>query len=384
MKNIAILGSTGSIGINALEVIRHFPDKFRVVGLSTNSNIDILHQQIKEFRPLFVCVRDIAAGKELKGRLKPNTKLLVGDDGLEALVEDKNSDEILLAISGSCALPALLKAIEAGKQIALANKEALVMAGPIIMNKAAKKNIKIIPVDSEQSAIWQCLDGQAHCRLKKIYLTASGGPFRQAHKNDLKRVSIGKVLKHPRWKMGKKISVDSATLMNKGLELLEAMFLFNIASDKIEILIHPQAVVHSMVEFIDGVILGQLSATDMRIPIQYALSYPDRLPNHFPRIDFHKLKELNFQAPDFRRFPCLRLAYRVADELGTSPAVLNAANEVSVEEFLKKRLDFVSIPKIIEKVLDRHRNKQKPALDNIRCADEWARNEAYNIIRKLN
>jgi len=239
-------------------------------------------------------------------------------------------------------------------------------------------------VDSEQSAIWQCLEGKERSKLKKIYLTASGGPFRQARKKDLKNVSIERVLKHPRWKMGKKISVDSANLMNKGLELLGTMFLFNVASDKIEILIHPEAVVHSMVEFIDGVILAQLSATDMRIPIQYALSYPQRLPNLFNRIEFCKLKELHFQAPDFKSFPCLRLAYRAAEELGTTPTVLNAANEVSVEEFLKKRLRFISIPKVIEKVLDRHRNKLNPNLEDILQADKWARKEAYNVIKKLN
>ena len=380
MKRIAILGSTGSIGISALQVIRHFPGKFKVVGLSTNSNIDILYGQIKEFHPFFVCVGDIAAAKRLKHRLKTKTKLLVGEEGLEALVKDKEVEEILLAISGSCALSPLLKAIESGKQIALANKEALVAAGPLIMNEAASRKIKIIPVDSEQSAIWQCLDGEEHSRLKKIYLTASGGPFWQSPRKDLKDISVRKVLRHPRWKMGKKISVDSANLMNKGLELLETMFLFNVASDKIEILIHPQAVVHSMVEFIDGVILAQLSATDMRIPIQYALSYPERLPNGFPRIDFCKLKELHFRAPDFKRFPCLRLAYRVAGELGTMPAVLNAANEVSVAEFLRQRLAFISIPKVIEKVLDRHRNKINPDLEDILEADSWARSQAHRVI----
>ncbi len=384
MKRIAILGSTGSIGQSALEVVRRFPDRFQVVGLSTNSNIEVLYAQIKEFRPLFVCVRDTAASKKLKDRLKPGTKLLVGEDGLETLVENKAVEEILLAISGSCALSPLLKAIEAGKQVALANKEAVVSAGPIIMNKAASKKIKVIPVDSEQSAIWQCLNGEERRRLKKIYLTASGGPFWQTPRKDLKDITIRKVLKHPRWRMGKKISVDSANLMNKGLELLETMFLFNVTSDKIEILIHPQAVVHSMVEFIDGVVLAQLSATDMRIPIQYALSYPERLPNAFSSIDFYKLKELHFEAPDFRRFPCLRLAYRAAEELGTTPAVLNAANEVSVEAFLNKRLRFISIPNVIENVLDRHRNKTNPDLNDIRQADVWARNEAHNIIEELN
>lgn len=384
MKNIAILGSTGSIGQSTLEVIRHFPDKFRVMGISANSNIDILHKQIKEFHPRFVGVRDIAASKKLKARLKSNIKLFVGEEGLEALVENREIDKIVLAISGSSALSPLLKAIQCGKQIALANKEALVMAGHIIMDEAAKKKIKIMPIDSEQSAIWQCLDGEDIFKLKNIYLTASGGPFREIRIKNLKNISVKKVLKHPKWKMGKKISVDSATLMNKGLELLETMFLFDIPPDKIKILMHPEAIVHSMVEFIDGVVLAQLSATDMRIPIQYALSYPERLLNLLPSINFYKLKELHFEAPDFRRFPCLRLAYWAACELGTMPAVLNAANEVSVDEFLKRRIRFTSIPKIIEKVLARHRNKIRPNLDDIQDADAWARSQAYKVIDNSN
>lgn len=384
MKNIAILGSTGSIGKNSLEVIRKFPDKFCVLGLSTNSNIDILYKQIKEFHPSFVCVKDIAAAMKLKAKLKFNTKLFVGEDGLEDLVKQRRIDKVLLAISGSSALSPLLRAIETGKEIALANKEALVMAGTIIMNEARKKKVKIIPVDSEESAIWQCLDGEGQHKLRKIYLTASGGPFRLSSKKDLKKISIKKVLEHPRWKMGKKITVDSANLMNKGLELLETMFLFNVSRDKIKVLIHPEAIIHSMVEFIDGVILAQLSATDMRIPIQYALSYPERLNNSFPSIDFYKLKELSFEEPDFKRFPCLRLAYRVAGELGTMPAVFNAANEICVDEFLKRRLKFVSIPKIIAEVLDKHRNNTKPNLEDIQEADSWARREAYNVMRRLN
>jgi len=383
MKRIAILGSTGSIGQSTLEVIRHFPDKFQILGLSTNFNANILYRQIKEFHPAVVCVKDIRAAHSLQTKLSSKTKLFTGEDGLEKIIRDKRIDVIVLAISGSSALLPLLKAIESGKQIALANKEALVMAGSIIMREAASKKIKIIPIDSEQSAIWQCLDGKDHSKLKNIYLTASGGPFREARLEDLKDISIDKVLKHPRWKMGKKVTVDSATLMNKGLELMETMFLFDIPYDKIKILIHPEAIVHSMVEFIDGVVLAQLSATDMRIPIQYALSYPDRLSNSLPHIDFYKLHELHFQRPDFKRFPCLRLAYRAACELGTMPTVLNSANEVCVDEFLKKRIKFVSIPKIIEKVLDRHCNKTKPNLNDILETNRWAREETYKVIDNL-
>ena len=383
MERIAILGSTGSIGQSTLRVIRHFPDRLQVIGLSTNSNIDILYSQIKEFHPSLVCVRDINAGLDLKSRINSKTKIFIGESGWQELVQDKRVDKVVLAISGAAALLPLLTAIESGKDIALANKEALVMGGNLIMAKAKKQRIKLIPIDSEQSAIWQCLEGQDNNRLKNIYLTASGGPFRQADKTDLKNISIKRVLKHPRWKMGKKITVDSANLMNKGLEVLEAMYLFNVGSDKIKVLIHPEAVIHSMVEFIDGAVLAQLSVTDMRIPIQYALTYPERLSNSLPSIDFCKLKRLNFQKPDFKRFPCLELAYRAARELGTSPCVLNAANEVSVDEFLKSRLNFVSIPKVIDKVLQKHHNKSNPDLEDIQEADAWARREALKVIDKL-
>lgn len=383
MKHIAILGSTGSIGENALEVARRFPDKFRVVALSADSNVDILSRQIKEFKPAHACVGNSHAAKRLKKMISPRCKIFTGEPGLEALVKISRIDSVLLAISGAAALLPLLKAIDSGKQIALANKEALVMAGPIITNLAAKKRIKIIPIDSEQSAIWQCLEGEDRGKLKNIYLTASGGPFRQTSIKGLKNISLNQVLKHPRWKMGRKISVDSATLMNKGLELLEAVFLFNCSYKEVKIVIHPQALVHSMVEFIDGVILAQLSAADMRIPIQYALSYPERLANSFPSVDFCKVGSLEFFAPDFQKFPCLGLAYRAAAQLGTVPAVLNAANEICVREFLNKKLHFLTIPKIIENVMERHRNKIKPKLGDILEADSWAREESYRLICRL-
>jgi len=285
-----------------------------------------------------------------------------------------------LAISGSAALLPLLNAIDSGKDVALANKEALVMAGPIIVRQARTKKTMIIPVDSEQSAIWQCLDGEDKSKLKNIYLTASGGPFRNAPKKDFKNISVKRVLRHPTWKMGRKISVDSATMMNKGLEVLETMFLFDVGVEKIKVVIHPESIIHSMVEFIDGVVIAQLSATDMRIPIQYALSYPQRLPSGLTSMDFYKLGKLNFEKPQFSRFPCLGLAYRVAREGGAAPCALNAANEVCVEEFLNKRLDFISIPKVIEKVLGKHKNIGNPDLNDILATDSWARQEAQRII----
>lgn len=384
MKRIAILGSTGSIGKSALDVVRRFPDKFKVTALSTNSNVGLLNSQIREFKPLFVCVKEEKAAKELKLVLKREVRLFIGDSGLEELVSQSSIEQVLMAVSGFGALAPLLKAIESGKDIALANKEALVVAGALVVQKANKRKIKILPVDSEQSAIWQCLEGHASSRIKTIYLTASGGPFRKSGMSVLKNITVEKVLRHPRWKMGKKITVDSATLMNKGLELLEAMFLFNMEREKIKIVIHPEAIIHSMVEFEDGIVLAQLSATDMRIPIQYALTYPQRLKNYFPKIDFYKLRSLNFERPEINKFPCLRLAMRAARELGTMPAVLNASNEVSVEEFLKKNVRFISIPEIIEKVMDRHRNIKKFDLADIKEADSWARQEANRIIRNMN
>ncbi len=380
MKNICILGSTGSIGQNALEVIRRFPREFRVAGLSANSNIGILEGQIKEFKPFFVCVSDLGAAKKLKSRISPKTKVLSGEDGLRFLVSEKKTDKILIAINGSAALLPLLKAIDCAKEIALANKEALVAAGPLIMNKVKEKGALLLPVDSEESAIWQCLEGKNRADLKSIYLTGSGGPFRNTTKEQLKKAGVSKVLAHPKWKMGKKITVNSATLMNKGLELLETMFLFRVGLERVKILIHPESIIHSMVEFIDGTLLAQLSAADMRLPIQYALSYPKRLTNSFSSVDFYKLKELHFEKPDFKKFPCLELAYQAASELGTKPAVLNAANEICVEEFLKNRLRFLGIAKVVEKVSRRHRNVKEPSLDDILEADAWAREEAKRII----
>ncbi|MDO8661966.1 MAG: 1-deoxy-D-xylulose-5-phosphate reductoisomerase [Candidatus Omnitrophota bacterium] len=384
MKNIAILGATGSIGESALKVIRNFPDKFRVVALSANADIDKLNERIKEFKPFSVGVNDCSRALALSKMVKPGVRVFAGSAGLVELVKDKRIDQILFAISGAGALMPLLSAIESGKHIALANKEALVMAGPLIMRLSGKKNARIIPVDSEQSAIWQCLKTEDGRSLKNIYLTASGGPLRKLNKQALKEIRLKEVLKHPRWKMGKKISVDSATLMNKGLELLEAMFLFNVDISKIKVLVHPEALVHSMVEFIDGVIIGQLSITDMRIPIQYALSYPQRLESKLGGIDFCKVGALHFEQPDMVKFPCLGLAYEAARKLGTLPCVLNAANEVAVWEFLREKLRFIDIAEVVEKVMRSHVNNPKPALRDIWEADSWARIEARKIIRRLN
>jgi 1-deoxy-D-xylulose-5-phosphate reductoisomerase len=379
MKNIAVLGSSGSIGESTLEVVRSLPQQFKIVALSVNSDIVKLKQQIEEFQPKLVCVRDPRSAARLRVSLGSSIKVLCGQEGLEELVKDKDIQQVMIAITGSAALAPLISAIKSGKEIALANKEALVMAGAMVMRLAREHKVSIRPVDSEQSAIWQCLGGQSADKVKQVYLTASGGPLWNTPASKFKQVTLAKVLQHPRWKMGKKITVDSATLMNKGLELLEAMFLFNLGVEKVKVLIHPEALIHSMVEFNDGVIMAQLSVADMRIPIQHALAYPQRLPNSLAGIDFYGLSELHFAKPDLGKFPCLELAYQAARDLGSVPAVLNAANEASVDRFLNKKISFSTIPKIVQKVMRRHTRIASPNLQQIMGADAWARQEALAL-----
>jgi len=379
MKKIAVLGSSGSIGQSTLQVVRSLPKQFQIVALSVNSDIVKLKQQIAEFRPKLVCVNDPRAAAKLKAQLGSSLKVLCGPEGLEELVKDKDIQQVMVAVTGSAALVPLISAIKSGKEIALANKEALVMAGVMIMRLAKEHKVLIRPVDSEQSAIWQSLGGQGASSVRQVYLTASGGPFWNLPRNKFEQVTLEKVLQHPRWKMGKKITVDSATLMNKGLELLEAMFLFNLGEEKIKVLIHPEALIHSMVEFNDGVIMAQLSVTDMRVPIQYALAYPKRLSNSLAGIDFYRLNKLHFAKPDLGKFPCLAFAYQAARDLGSMPAVLNAANETSVGRFLAKKISFLTIPKIVEKVMQRHSRIISPNLNQIMRADAWAREEALAL-----
>ncbi|MCM8782798.1 MAG: 1-deoxy-D-xylulose-5-phosphate reductoisomerase [Candidatus Omnitrophica bacterium] len=381
MKRTIILGSTGSIGRNTLKVISNFPQQFKVIGLSANSNIRLLSAQIENFSPEMVAVKDVANAKRLEKRYR-NLTILKGEEGIQKLATTK-VDLLVMAISGSSALLPLLEALEIQPAVALANKEALVMAGSLIMQKARKFKTRILPVDSEQSAIWQCLEGKEKVFLKKIYLTASGGPLKDIDEKEFKNISLEKVLNHPRWKMGKKISVDSATLMNKGLELFETIYLFEVDVSKIEVIIHPEAIIHSMVEFIDGSVLAQLSVTDMRIPIQYALSYPQRFSGFLPPLNFFKIKSLSFYKPDFNKFPCLELAYEVARRGGSLPTVLNISNEVAVEAFLKKRISFSHIPWVIEKVISLHRNIPSPDLEDILNVQEWARRKSEETIKKI-
>ena len=356
MKKIAILGSTGSIGVNTLEVVARFPDQFRVVGLSANENCGLLSQQIKRFQPKIACIMSDARAAALTKRTSRRAaKIVSGLDGLIEIVTRPDVDVVVMAIVGSISLVPLLKAITAGKQIALASKEALIAGGELIVREARRKKVSIIPVDSEHSAIFQCIDGRPRAQLKKIYLTGTGGPLRTLPRRVFDTLTREEVTSHPRWKMGKKISVDSATLMNKGLEVIEAHWLFSMPIGAIEVVIHPEAVVHSMVECIDGSIIAQLSVPDMRIPIQYALGYPRRLPQQFGLfVDFNKTDTLTFQRPDREKFPCLDLAFGAARDGGTFPAVLNASNEEAVCSFLDGKIPFTRIPTIVERVLAKH------------------------------
>jgi len=378
MKNIAILGSTGSIGKKTLEVVRGYPQEFKIIGLSCSSNVVILDKQIKEFQPKIAVVGDGQKYKELKQRTN-SCKISTGEEGLIELATLKEADFVVFSMSGIRALIPFLKAIESRKQIGLANKELLVAAGKIVVQKAKQNGVKILPIDSEQSAIFQCLEGRNKQEINRIFLTASGGPLNNSAKEDLESISPQSVLRHPKWDMGKKISVDSATLVNKGLEVIEAKYLFDIETKKIEILIHPEVIVHSMVEFIDGSVIAQLGIADMRLPIQYVLSYPKRLP--FGRtLNFRQISSLNFKSPDEEKFPSLKLVREAEKKAGTTLAALNAADEVAVQAFLERKIKFTDIIKIIEKVVVRHQPLKDNNIDNILWADKWGREQANVLL----
>jgi len=385
MKRVAILGSTGSIGRSALSVIESFPKDFSVAALSAASNIEILEAQIRKFRPKFAVCADATSNLKLKKRALGNTKILSAEDGIEQIASSPEVDLVLIAISGFYALYPMLAAIKAGKQIALANKEALVSAGALIEKELKAHKALILPIDSEQCAIFQCLGNISDKNLvKTIYLTASGGALYFEKSKDFRSVTKERVLDHPRWSMGQKITVDSATLMNKGLEVIEARWLFGIDVDRIKVLIHPQAAVHSMVEFIDGSILAQLSITDMRLPIQFALTFPRRLKTPFSSLDLVGLKNLSFLKPDMKRFPSLSLAYAVAKMKSSAATVLNAANEEAVCAFLKEELKFVDIVKVIEASLKKHKAFDLDSLEDVLETDSWARGIAREIIKRKN
>ena len=389
IKTINILGSTGSIGINTLEVVRRNPKNFKIRGLAAGRNMEVLLEQIRTVEPHAVYVRDLSDARRLQSLCGPSTRIFSGEDGVSQLEEECGADILVAGMNGTGGLPAVLNALKKGKRVALANKEILVAAGNLVM-RALKKNTlaSLIPVDSEHSAIFQCLQAEStgainRARtLEKIILTGSGGPLREMDTEKFGHVSKEVVVNHPKWKMGKKISVDSATLMNKGLEIIEASWLFDTAIEKIKVLIHPEAVIHSMVEFCDGSVMAQLGVTDMKLPIQYALSFPDRL-NVDPslRLDLAKIGNLNFFLPDTRKFPCLGLAYEAGKRSGSAPCVLSAADEVAVEAYLQDKIRFVEIPGIIEKILTHHHPISDPGLEQIRSAHDWATEETRRLCR---
>jgi len=379
--NIVILGSTGSIGLQALDVIARHNERFRVVGLAARNEVDVLKEQAEQFKPKAIAVGDNNAYPALKNSIAGNVELLSGMEGLSAIAAWPDADIILVAVSGAIGILPTLSAIKAKKQIALANKETLVTAGDLVMQEIKNNNINLIPVDSEHSAIFQCLAGEKD-NLKKIWLTASGGPFRDFTLQELELVNVEMALCHPNWSMGPKITIDSATLMNKGLEVIEAHHLFGVDYNDIGVLIHPQSIVHSMVELVDGAFLAHLGAADMRIPIQYAFTYPDRLPSSAQYLDFTKLAALEFQAPDIKRFPALELAYEAGRTGGTMPAVLNAANEIAVQYFLGGKIGFTLIPRLVEQVMNRHDTISEPNLEEILSVDKWARILTEDIINR--
>lgn len=385
LKNIVILGSTGSIGVNALDVVRRHKNKFRVVGLAANSNVDLMRKQIQEFKPLAVAMSDTPAAEALTRSLKSLRNappVWNHNHGTERLAKLPQASTVICGMVGAQGLLPLVAALKAGKTVGLANKEALIIAGPVILELSKRYKAPLIPVDSEHSAIFQCLQGHAGVEVAKLILTASGGPFYR-FADDLNTITVEQALNHPTWKMGSKITVDSATLMNKGLEAIEAHFLFDMPMDKIGIVIHPQSIVHSLVEYADGAMLAQLSHPDMRIPIQYALTHPERSKTPVRRLNLAQVRELTFAAPDFSRFPCLRLALNAGRTGGTAPTILSSSNEEAVAAFLKGRLSFMQIPQVVAAVLKKHAVKKRPTLQDVLDVDVSARAAARDIISRI-
>ncbi len=384
MKKISILGSTGSIGVTALKVIARNFDKYKIVGLSAGKNIKLLMNQIDNFHPQAVAVLYEEDANKLKPTLdKKGIDVFFGEEGFIRIATLDSADIIISSITGAAGLMPTFAAIKAGKDVALANKETMVMAGSIVMQQAKKNRVSIIPVDSEHSAILQSLQGHPKDDIKRIILTASGGPFRNLSLKDMANVTPEQALRHPNWDMGNKITIDSATMMNKGLEVIEAKWLFNLSSDQIDILIHPQSIVHSMVEYKDGAMIAQLGIPDMTIPISYALSYPRHIENSLPPLELDKIGILSFEKPDLNKFRCIKLAYEALEVGGSMPAVMNAANEIAVESFLNRKIGFLDIPAVIEKVMSIHKSFATDDILSIIKIDRWARNVANNIIENI-
>ena len=382
MKRVILLGSSGSIGESTCKVARALPDKMKIVGLGVAKSTERLLEQAKEFGVKALAVSDPQAAEKVKSKLPVGAKFFPGAEGLARMVEETEADMVLVAIVGTAGLAPALAALRSGKDLAVASKEILVLAGSAVMAEAKKRKRQVLPVDSEHNAIFQCLQGANEKEVRKVILTASGGPFRQSRAAELEKVTVAQALKHPTWSMGKKITIDSATMFNKGLEMIEAHWLFGLPMKQVEVVVHPQSIVHSMVEFIDGSVLAQLSVTDMCFPIQYAVTFPERMPCGLPPLDLAKLGSLTFEAPDEKRFPALRLAREAGEAGGTLPGVFNAANEVAVEAFLAEQIPFPRIWGMVEEVMQKHTTLSSPDLDAIIEADRWARSEAKVRLEK--
>jgi 1-deoxy-D-xylulose-5-phosphate reductoisomerase len=376
MKNVVLLGSTGSIGTSTVKVAEDLPDQIRLIGLGAGNNAELLQEQVQKHQPKAVSITDPAKAAELEKTLGKSVKVFSGAKGLLELATMPGADIVLIAIVGTAGLQPALAAIRARKDIAVASKEILVMAGEIVMREAREHDVRVLAVDSEHSAIFQCLDGKSPGSVRKLWLTASGGPFRKTPKSEFAEITVEKALKHPSWVMGRKITIDSATLFNKGLEMIEARWLFDIEMARVGVVVHPQSVVHSMVEFVDGSMLAQLSTPDMCLPIQYALTYPARAANDRVQTNLAKLGSLTFEEPDTDRFPSLNLARKAGEVGGTLPAVLNAANEVAVDAFVNRRIGFSQISETVGRTMERHKVVEHPALEQILEADAWAREAA--------
>lgn len=381
-RRIVVLGATGSIGESALKVARDIPERMEIVGLAAKTNARKLAAQANLVRPEAVCLVDETKIAELRGALNYEPAIFAGETGLQEIACLTSADLVLVAVVGTGGLRPALAAIEAGKDLAVASKEILVMAGEAVMSAAAKKNARVLPVDSEHNAIFQCLDGRDSETVRRLILTASGGPFRELPNDQFATITPEQALKHPTWNMGPKVTIDSATLFNKGLEMIEAHWLFGVEMARVEVIIHPQSIVHSMVEFADGSVLAQLSHSDMCFPIQYAVTWPDRVPNSLPPLDFAKLRQLDFAAPRLGDFPALNLARRAGETGGTLPAAMNATNEIAVSAFLDRRIAFPRIWKLVEEVMNRHASVANPTLDAILDADRWAREVAVALTDK--
>ena len=379
MKNLSILGSTGSIGRSTLEVVSNNPDRFRVSALAARNNIELLESQINMFRPEIVAVYEDDIAEELRKKGLP-VEIVSGEAGLIAVATYDKSNMVVSSIVGSPGLVPTYEAIKTGKDMALATKEALVMAGKVVMEEATRQGVKILPVDSEHSAVFQCLHGRDMDEVRKIILTASGGPFRKKNPSALGSVTPAEALNHPNWEMGRKITIDSATLMNKGLEIIEARWLFDVPVEKIGVIIHPQSIIHSMVEFIDSSIIAQLSLPDMKGPISYALSYPERCSDVLPSLNLAQIKELTFEDPDRERYPSLDLTFRALKEGGTMPCVFNAANEVAVDAFLEEKILFTDITRIVSETMDSHKTSKYETIDEVVKVSEWAKRMANELI----